>query len=348
MTRLLAGDIGGTKTLLRLSEVTPTGLITLYEASYGSASFEHLNPMVTRFLTEAGCDTPPTEACFAVAGPVQNDRASVTNLSSPSNLSFTNHLSWQLDAREMEASLGITQIHLINDFVAVGYGILALQPEDLVILQDQPTVPHAPIAVLGAGTGLGEALLIWQGNRYEVFATEGGHADFAPRSDLEVGLMTFLRERYGRVSVERVVSGQGIYRIYEYLRAAQVAPVSPEVEVRFQQEDPSAVIATYGLSSTDALCTQALDLFVRAYGAEAGNLALKSLPYGGLYLAGGVGAKILPKLKDGTFLDHFLDKGRMRSLLESLRVSLIVNPKVGLLGAVLYVQKMVEAESEKG
>ncbi|WP_404789470.1 glucokinase [Altericista sp. CCNU0014] len=329
MTQLLAGDIGGTKTLLRLSELTPTGLATLREASYPSAKFPHLSPIVRLFLSEAGRDTPPTAACFAIAGPVRDDRSLVTNL------------SWDLDARQMETELGIPQIRLINDFAAVGYGILALGPDDVVVLQDRPAVPRAPIAVLGAGTGLGEALLVLQENRYEVMATEGGHADFAPRTDLEVGLMSFLRERYGRVSVERVVSGRGIYRIYEYLRSAGFAPASAAVEEQLQQEDPSAAIAAHALSNSDALCTKALELFVAAYGAEAGNLALKSLPYGGLYLAGGVGAKILPKLQDGTFIENFLDKGRMRSLLENLRVSLIINPKVGLLGATLYAQKLI-------
>jgi glucokinase len=326
MTRLLAGDIGGTKTLLRLSEVTSTGLVTLHEASYRSADFEHLSPMVRLFLSEAGSNRLPAAACFAIAGPVHNDQSLVTNL------------SWTLDARQMETDLGIPQIRLINDFAAVGYGILALQPEDIVVLQDRPTIAQAPIAVLGAGTGLGEALLVSNGGKYEVMATEGGHADFAPRTDLEVGLMTFLRERHGRVSVERIVSGQGIYRIYEYLRSAGFAAVSSAVEAQFQAEDPSAVIAAHALSASDVLCTKALDLFVAAYGAEAGNLALKSLPYGGLYLAGGVGAKILPKLQDGTFIENFLDKGRMRSLLQNLRVSLIVNPKVGLMGATLYAQ----------
>jgi glucokinase len=327
MKRLLAGDIGGTKTLLRLSELTSTGLVTLHEASYPSADFEHLSPIVRLFLSEADSgSTSPTAACFAIAGPVQNDQSLVTNL------------SWNLDARQMEADLGIPQIRLINDFAAVGYGILALQSEDMVILQDRPAIPHAPIAVLGAGTGLGEALLVSNGSNYNVMATEGGHADFAPRTDLEAGLMTFLRERHGRVSVERVVSGQGIYHIYEYLRSAGFAPAASAVEERFQKEDPSAVIAAHALSNRDVLCTKALDLFVAAYGAEAGNLALRSLPHGGLYLAGGVGAKILSKLQDGTFMENFLDKGRMRSLLETLRVSLIVNSKVGLMGAALYAQ----------
>ncbi len=328
MTQLLAGDIGGTKTLLRLSKLTSTDLVTLHEASYPSAHFKHLSPIVRQFLGEVENSDPIAAACFAIAGPVQNDQSLVTNL------------SWHLDARQMETDLGIAHIRLINDFAAVGYGILALQPGDVVVLQDRPKVAQAPIAVLGAGTGLGEALLVWQGSDYKVFATEGGHTDFAPRTDLEVGLMTFLRSRHGRVSVERVVSGQGIYNIYEYLRSAEFAVASDAVEAKFQHKDPSAVIAAHALASSDILCAKALELFVAAYGAEAGNLALKSLPYGGLYLAGGVGAKILPKLQDGTFIENFVDKGRMRALLEEISISLITNPNVGLIGAILYAQKL--------
>jgi glucokinase len=328
MVRLLAGDIGGTKTLLRLEEYT-TEAVTLHETAYASADFAHLNAIVTRFLKEAN-SPPPVAACFAIAGPVQNNQSKVTNL------------AWQLDADQMQTELGIKQIQLINDFAAVGNGIPALQPKDVVVLQDQPAVPQAPIAVLGAGTGLGEALLIWQQDRYQVLATEGGHADYAPRTDLEIGLLQFLRSRHERVSVERVVSGQGIFAIYEYLRTLNPASVSAEVEAQILERDPSAVISEQALAQGDPLCVQALDLFVGSYGAEAGNLALKSLPYGGLYLAGGVGAKILPKLQSGIFIESFLDKGRMRTILETLPVSLITNPNVGLMGAALYAQTLIQ------
>jgi glucokinase len=328
MVRLLAGDIGGTKTLLRLEEFS-TQAVTLHEDTYASADFAHLNAIVTRFLKEAD-SPPPVAACFAIAGPVQKNQSKVTNL------------AWQLDAHQMQVELGIEQIQLINDFAAVGNGIPALQPKDVVLLQDRPAVPKAAIAVLGAGTGLGEALLTWQGGRYQVLATEGGHADYAPRTDLEIGLLQFLRSRHERVSVERVVSGQGIFAIYEYLRTLNLASVSAEVEAQILQTDPSAAIAEHALAQSDPLCMQALDLFVASYGAEAGNLALKSLPYGGLYLAGGVGAKILPKLQSGVFIQSFLDKGRMRTILETLPVSLIINPNVGLMGAALYAQTLIQ------
>lgn len=327
MVRALAGDVGGTKTLLQLVDCTALGPQVVLEQSYPSTDFNHLNPIVKQFLATAQSESPLV-ACFAVAGPVHNDRAVVTNR------------SWTLDARQMEGDLGIPKIRLINDFAAVGYGILALQPEDFVVLQDQPITHQAPIAVLGAGTGLGEALLVWGNGDYEVIPTEGGHGDFAARTDLEWGLLTYLRAKHGRVSVERIVSGQGIATIYEYLKTVHPTAVNPDIEQQMQQEDPAAVIAQHALNRSDALCTQVLDLFVSAYGAEAGNLALKSLPYGGIYLAGGVGAKILPRLQAGDFMDAFLDKGRMRPLLETFRVSLIVHKNVGQLGAALLACRL--------
>ena len=326
--RLLAGDIGGTKTVLRLTQATAERVETLKEVTYRSAEFDHLNPMINQFLAEVEGDRPQV-GCLAIAGPVVDDTCQLTNL------------SWHLEGRQMESALQIPQIRLINDFAAVGYGILALAPQDLAILQNRPIQTQAPIAVLGAGTGLGEALLVWQQEGYQVLALEGGHTDYAPRNDLEIGLLRYLQVRHGgHVSVERVASGLGIHAIYEYLRDTTVLPESATVEAEIAQGDPSAVIATHGLAADDPLCTQALDLFVAAYGAEAGNLALKSLPYGGLYVAGGVAPKILTKMQDGTFIRNFLDKGRMQPLLEKVHVSLILNPKVGLLGAVLYANRL--------
>jgi len=321
MTCFLAGDIGGTKTILRLVAAEAQGLQTLAEATYASAHYDHLNTIIAEFLRAAG--NHPQRACLAIAGPVINQTARLTNL------------PWHLDVRQMQAALNIPQIRLINDFAAVGYGIPALSPEDLCILQAAPAQPQQPIAVLGAGTGLGEALLVWQQDHYEVLSLEGGHADFPARTELEIGLLRFLQKRHGRVSVERVVSGQGIPAIYEYLRERQWAPEAAEVRSQMQTEDPAAVIARHGLAKTDKLCDQTLGLFVAAYGAEAGNLALKSLPYGGVYIAGGIAPKLLPRIQDGTLIQNFLDKGRLRAILETIRVSVVLNPKVGLMGAAI-------------
>jgi glucokinase len=326
--RLLSGDIGGTKTILRLDQIDGDHVTTISESTYRSADFAHLNPMIEVFLATVD-GAKPQVACLAIAGPIVNDTCKLTNL------------SWYLDGRQMEADLKIPTIRLINDFAAVGYGTLDLQASDLVVLQDQPRQAQASIALLGAGTGLGEALLVWQENRYQVLPIEGGHADFPARDPLEIGLLQYLQARYGRISVERVVSGQGIYAIYQYLRDTHFAPEADAVKAAMASQDPTAVVGQQALAGTDRLCTKALAMFVAAYGAEAGNLALKSLPYGGIYIAGGVAPKILPKLQDGLFLAHFLDKGRMTALLKQMRISVILNPKVGLIGAAYYAQRLL-------
>lgn len=341
MTLLLAGDIGGTKTILRLVEILDTGeLHTLYEERYPSREFPDLVPMVQQFLATAETPTPQ-KACFAIAGPVVNDTAKLTNL------------TWLLDAKRLEPELGIATISLINDFAAVGYGVLGLQPADLHTLQPGKHQPTAPIAVIGAGTGLGQGFLIQQGDSYQVFGSEGGHVDFAPRSELEFQLLRYLLDKHDiqRISVERVVSGQGIVAIYQFLRGRQSASESPDVaqvvktweqQTRRSEKtvDPAAAIATAALAKRDRLSEQTMQLFVEAYGAEAGNLALKLLPYGGLYIAGGIAAKNLPLLQEGSFLRAFTNKGRMSSLLENVPVHIVLNSKVGLLGAAIAAARL--------
>ncbi len=346
MTLVLAGDIGGTKTILRLvEESTGTSWQTLYEALYPSRDFPDLVPIVQRFLSAAGQQLSkparPQKACFAIAGPVVNDTCVLTNL------------AWFLDARRLETELEISKISLINDFAAVGYGILGLDNQDLYTLQAATPQPDAPIAVIGAGTGLGEGFLVQQAGTYQVFSSEGGHTDFAPRNELEFQLLQYLREKYDiqRISVERVVSGQGIVAIYQFLRDRQIAQESPEIGqiIRtWEQEtgrseksvDPAAAIAKAALEKRDRLCEQTLQLFVEAYGTEAGNLALKLLPYGGLYVAGGIAAKILPLIKEGSFLRSFGQKGRVSPLLERVPVQVVLNPQVGLIGAAICASRI--------
>ena len=341
MTLLLAGDIGGTKTILRLVEESPgSSWQTLHESRYLSRDFPDLVPIVQQFLLAAkqqlGMILRPEKACFAIAGPVVNDTCVLTNL------------AWFLDARRLEQELDIAKIHLINDFAAVGYGILGLDDKDLYTLQAATPQTDAPIAVIGAGTGLGEGFLLQQARGYQIFASEGGHADFAPRNELEFQLLQYLRDKYDiqRISVERVVSGQGIVALYQFLRDRQVAHESPEIgEIirTWEREtgrteksvDPAAVIAQAALEKRDRLCEQTLQMFVEAYGAEAGNLALKLLPYGGLYVAGGIAAKILPLIQEGSFLRTFGQKGRVSPLLEKVSVHVVLNPQVGLIGAAI-------------
>ncbi|BDI17120.1 glucokinase [Nostoc cf. commune SO-36] len=340
MTLLLAGDIGGTKTILRLVETSDSSTHTIYQESYQSADFPDLVPIVQQFLMKA--DTPiPEKACFAIAGPIVKNTAKLTNL------------VWFLDTERLEEELGIPHISLINDFAAVGYGILGLEKQDLLTLQVGKSQPEAPIGIIGAGTGLGQGFLIRQGNHYQVFPSEGGHADFAPRNEIEFQLLRYLLGKHDiqRISVERVVSGMGIVAIYQFLRDRKFAAESPHIAqiVRtWEQEagqeeksvDPGAAIGTAALQGSDRLSEQTLQLFIEAYGAEAGNLALKLLPYGGLYIAGGIAPKILPLIQNSGFLLNFTQKGRMRRLLEEIPVYIILNPQVGLIGAALCAARL--------
>jgi glucokinase len=328
MTRLLAGDIGGTKTILRLNELQADCSKTIAEATYVSQDYPQLDAIICEFLTQVPGTEIPQAACLAIAGPVINNTCQPTNL------------TWQIDGAALSEQFKIPKVELINDFAAVGYGVLALEPTDLCVLQDQEAMPRGTIAVLGAGTGLGEALLVWQQYQYQVLPLEGGHADFAARNPEEIALLQHLLKKHHRVSIERVVSGQGIMAIYDYCSHTYPEQVSPIVTAAMTTQTPTAVVTQHALAQTDPLCTKTLDLFVAAYGAEAGNLALKSLPQGGLYIAGGIGAKILAKMQDGTFITNFLDKGRLSPLLEKLRVSLVLNPKVGLIGAALMAERL--------
>ena len=354
MTVLLAGDIGGTKTILRLADAqcgetaSDTVVTPLYEEQYASGEFPDLVPMVRRFLMEATSklsDVPkPERACFAIAGPVSNNTSSLTNL------------SWSLEGDRLQKELDLDNVVLINDFAAVGYGVLGLTEEDMCPLQSVIPKSNAPIAVIGAGTGLGQGFLIPdRQQRYDVYPSEGGHADFAPRSQLEFELLRYLLDKFKitRISVERVVSGQGIVAIYQFLRDRQSGEESPEVaqairtwerELGLAEKsvDPAATIAIAAAEGRDPLSERAMAIFASAYGAEAGNLALKLLPSGGLYVAGGIAAKNLTLMQSGKFMDAFMDKGRVSSLLEDIPVNVILNPKVGLIGAALYAATMSE------
>lgn len=349
MTQLLAGDTGGTKTILLLAEAEETGekikLKPLHQARYVSAEFSDLVPMVRKFLTEAataiGHIPQPQKACFSIAGPVVDNTCDLTNL------------SWLLDGRRIQHDLALDRAILMNDFVAVGYGIEGLEPADVHTLQAGEPQVNAPIAIIGAGTGLGQGFLIRQEGRYRVYPTEGGHTDFAPRNELEFQLLKYLRDKLNltRISVERVVSGMGIASIYQFLRDRQHTTESPDIAATIRtwereaglsekSVDPAATIAIAAAQGQDHLCQDTMNLFADLYGAEAGNLALKLLPYGGLYIAGGVAAKNLKLLQSGSFLQALSDKGRMRPLMERIPVHVILNQDVGLLGAALSAARL--------
>ncbi|MBE9011447.1 glucokinase [Pseudanabaenaceae cyanobacterium LEGE 13415] len=349
MTLLLAGDIGGTKTILRLVEAVTdqaeTARSSLFEQRYSSHEFPDLVPMVKTFLKEAQAETgksfQPVKACFGIAGPVVNNTSKVTNI------------AWTLEADRLSEQLSIPQVSLINDFEAIGYGILALQDSDLLTLQAGKREPNAPIAVIGAGTGLGQGYLIHDGKQYRVYGSEGGHVDFAARTELEFQLSHYLLDKLKieRISAERVVSGQGIVAIYQFLRDRDFAAESQDIadvmkvwesEIGKSEKtaNPAALISQAALEKRDRLSQKTMQIFVEAYGTEAGNLALKLLPYGGLYIAGGIAAKILPLMEEGSFLRAFALKGRMRSLMERVPVQIVLNPQVGLIGAALCASRL--------
>ncbi|MDC0720067.1 glucokinase [Nannocystis bainbridge] len=321
--RVLAGDIGGTKTLLAVLDQRPDGRFEeVVRQRYVSADHPGLGPIVRDFLARA--DVPDiTRAGFGVAGPVVDRRSRVTNL------------PWQIDADLLAAELGLQSVALINDFAAVALGLQVLSPADLEVLQAGERDPSGPIALIGAGTGLGEAVLVPTPAGPRFVASEGGHCDLAPRNELEIALLRFLLKQHHRVSYERIVSGPGLVTAYQFVVAEGLAPELSDTRERMATEDPGAVIGARALAGDDPACVRAVDIFLDLYGAEAGNLALKVLPTGGLFVAGGIAGKLLPRLRDGRFITAFTDKGRMSPLLRAMHVAVVKNADVGLLGAGL-------------
>ena len=325
MDTILAGDTGGTNT--RLAMFDPERMDEpIFSRVYPSRSHESLGAILDRFMEDARRELPgrrPSRAGFGIAGPVDAGVAKATNL------------PWRVDGAELASRLGGVPVRLINDFAAIGQAVPRLKPEHLRKIGGGEAVPREPIGVLGAGTGLGECLLFWNGARYQVVSTEGGHTDFAPRSPLEIRLLEYLTAKFGRASWERVVSGQGLLHIYQFLREYEALEEPPDLSQLLREGDPAAVISRSGLERRHPICERALDLFVSAYGAEAGNLCLKSLAKGGIYLAGGIAAKVLPRLEEGGFRRAFEDKGRFRAFLRTVPVYVILHPQPGLLGAAI-------------
>lgn len=318
--RILAADVGGTKTLLALYEGTPSDLTEIARERLDSRSTDSVSPLIQRFLTDRG---PVDAAALGVAGPVDDGVCRATNL------------PWVIDAAQIGREHGIGRVRLLNDFEAIALGLDELPLESLAVLQQGDPDPEAPSAVLGAGTGLGEAMLVPRpGALPRVLPTEGGHSDFAPRDDFEVQMLRTLRERHGRVSVERVVSGDGLGVVYEHVLAARQEAPSEAIQRRLDAgDDPGAAVGEAAMAGGDEAASEAVQRFVSLYGAEAGNMALRSLPFGGLYVAGGIAPKLRARMESGTFLESFLDKGRMRPLLERVPVRLVLDAGVGLLGA---------------
>lgn len=321
---ILAGDIGGTKTVLALYEQQPDGgLQCLREQTFPSQEFTEFEQLLALFCPS---DTALNAACFGIAGPVVDQRCQTTNL------------PWLIDAERLKQQLGIGRVRLLNDLEAMALGMLALPSQDFVELNPNAKAQPGNIAVIAAGTGLGEAILYWDGECHRAIATEGGHCDFAPQNPEQDALLTYLRQSYqNHVSYERILSGPGFSALYDFLRDRGMAPPCPAVpDSSGNGVDRNAIISRLGVTEEDPLCTAAVRLFAEIYGAEAGNLALKSLAIGGVFIGGGIGPKIRPILENGGFLQAFKNKGRFTHLLDSVPVRLALNPNTPLIGASRY------------
>jgi len=321
---ILAGDVGGTKVDLALYDFINGKLKYTRDKVFRARDYAGLETIVKEFL---GADKV-TAACFGVPGPVRNGRLRLTNL------------PWTLDSRELSAGLGIDHVFLINDLEANGYGIAELTNEQIYTLSEGDPSQTGNRALIAAGTGLGEGLLIWNGHHHVPYPSEGGHTDYAPRNEDEIDLLRFLKEKYnGRISFERVVAGMGLTSIYEFLREVRgMEEPAWLTEKLAAAHDVNSVITEMALSAKSEICEKALDMFVSAYGAEAGNLALKVLSVGGLYVGGGIAPRIIEKLKDGTFMKAFTDKGRLSQLLINMPVRIILEPRAAQMGAAAYAE----------
>ncbi|HEX6824705.1 MAG TPA: glucokinase [Nitrospiraceae bacterium] len=343
---IVAGDIGGTKTHLALFDWNKDRVDPIRLETFQSADYTSLEDILTEFLVPPKPPSPineidteksdaaelepnrsaetPTKidaACFGVAGPVFQNHSKTTNL------------PWVVDGAMLAKQFDIPRVKLLNDLEAMAHGILLLRSDEVDILNaGTPPQHHQAIALIAAGTGLGECILFWNGSRYQPMPSEGGHTDFAPNNDNEIELLRHLRSQYLHVSYERVLSGPGLHAIYDYVRDSKKNEPTWLSE-QIKAGDPPAVIAEAGLKGQAEIAKQALDLFASIYGAEAGNLALKAMTLNGVYLGGGIAPKLLAKLKDGTFMKAFTNKGRYKGLMTSIPVKVVMNDKTALLGA---------------
>ena len=322
---ILAGDVGGTKTILALFDVQAGKPVRIVQEKFSSKDHAGLEAIITEF--RARHKEQVTGSCFGVAGPVVKGTVKTPNL------------PWLIETSTLAKDVGTDRIWLLNDLEATAYGVLTLDDRDFYALNSGVPSNHDNLGLIAAGTGLGESTIYWDGKHYQALASEGGHGDFAPRSRLEIELLSYLIERFGHVSYERVVSGPGLLNIYDFLKDRGYGEEPSWLRARLAAEDPSAAISQTALAKEAEICIQALDIFVAVYGAEAGNLALRAKALGGVFIAGGIAPKIATKLKDGSFMEAFVDKGRYRDLLRSIPVRLVLNEETGLLGAAAYAAR---------
>ena len=342
MSHYLAGDIGGTKTRLAVVEVNGTHVQIVHETSYRSRDYATFEELLEDFLSRAKIILSPRSsllagesgqirihhAAFGIAGPVLGKVVKTTNL------------PWHIDADALQHRFGFPQCTLLNDLEATAYGIQALGEDDLFTLQPGAQDASGNAAVIAAGTGLGEAGLFWDGRYHRPFATEGGHASFSPGNEMDMALLRHLLQQHQHISWERIVSGMGLLSLHEFLCMYRHAAAPQWLVEKMHNGDAAAAIAKAALAGRDDICVETLNWFVRLYGAEAGNLALKVMSRGGMYLGGGIAPKILPILQNGAFLDAFLDKGRMRRLLQAIPVKVIMNDRAALFGPALRAAQL--------
>lgn len=315
---ILAGDIGGTNARLAYFQRQNGHLRLISERVFPSRDYSDFEEIVNRFLDDS--TSRPEAACFGIAGPVHNGRVEVSNL------------PWVIEQSRLAKEIKLPSTLLINDLEASAWGIRALDARDLITL-NRVVPSNGNQAVIAPGTGLGEAGLFWDGAQHQVFACEGGHTDFAPQGELQIELLRFLANRHSHVSYERVLSGPGLINVYEFLHEKNCEDEPAGFAGQLERPDAAAAISRSALDGSNRLAERALDLWISVYGAEAGNLALKTMATGGIFLAGGISPKILPKLTGPAFMRAFTDKGRLRPLLEGIPVQVVMNDKAGLLGA---------------
>jgi glucokinase len=319
---ILAGDIGGTHARLSCYRQVNSHFVAVHEDVFASREYRGLDEIVVKFVSDAGVQ--PAAASFGIAGPVRYGRVETSNL------------PWIVESSRLAEELRLPSVSLINDLEAQAWGIQCLGNSDTVALNQVKDTPVGNQAVVAAGTGLGEAGLFWNGHAYQVFACEGGHCDFAPRNELEIELLRYLLARFGHVSYERIVSGPGLVNVYRFFKDTHRGQEPQWLHDEITSRDAGAAISQAALSGKSALAEQALDLWISIYGAEAGNMALKILATGGVFLGGGIAPKVLSRLSGPLFMQAFLGKGRMQPLLEAIPVHVITNEKTGLLGAAQY------------
>jgi glucokinase len=323
---ILAGDVGGTKTDLGLFKHSAGTLELVREHRYATAKFDSLEAVCADFVGASAVNA----ACLGVPGPIIDGRAHATNV------------PWELSSATLSRALKGVPVRLLNDLAAIAYGMVNLKPADFVVLHPAENPPaHGNIAVIAAGTGLGESSLVWEGDKYYAVASEGGHADFAPHNAEQIELLRSLAAEFGHVSYERVLSGPGLWNLYRFLRRESHVEEPAWLSAQIAAGDPSAAVSEAAIAGRDPVCVKALTMFCDIYGSEAANLALKVLALGGVYLGGGIAPKILPMLTNGTFVRGFLAKGRLNEILKRIEVRVSLNPAAGLLGAAHVAAAML-------